>query len=611
MSVVSRESVAAELPIADPRWLDTDAGPALILRHPVADGVEPTTATLICPLFGWQEDCAYRSLRSWAQQLAADGYPTARLVLPGTGDSSGGPDVPDLVEIWIDTVARAADALRADSGAQRVVAIGVGLGGLLTLCAAVRGTAIDDLVLWAVPRSGRRLLRELRAHSEIIAAEFSPDDAVPPASEDGDLILVGYRMTAATARDLSAIDLTALRWPSAERHRVLLLGREQLGIDERLRRHLESEGAQVTVQAGEDYGILVANPQQSRAPAASIARTRDWLTETPVPTGDTGASAATESPRDSTPMHSESAVLSVGSDTVRETALSLPGPKGELFAILTEPLTTPSRGVCAIFLGGGAVPHCGPNRCWAEAARRWASWGVPSVRVDLSGIGEAAGADPELLSDANFYAPWRQEEVVGVCDGLQERGVADRFVLGGLCSGAYRSLQGALGDQRIVGALLINLYAFSWSPELVTERGRRNAVTTRFSVLVRQPFSREYLIKALRYIRPDNAWRLLRRSVERRQREITVQALDELNRRDVETLLLLGRNEPLLAALDRQRLIAEASRWPSLTIERIPSRDHMFRASELQRYVHERLDAAMTRILTRHATGVDRASGSR
>ena len=45
--------------------------------------------------------------------------------------------------------------------------------------------------------------------------------------------------------------------------------------------------------------------------------------------------------------------------------------------------------------------------------------------------------------------------------------MADRFVLGGLCSGAYWSLRRALVDERVRGLLLLNLYAFEYSRERV------------------------------------------------------------------------------------------------------------------------------------------------
>ena len=83
---------------------------------------------------------------------------------------------------------------------------------------------------------------------------------------------------------------------------------------------------------------------------------------------------------------------------------------------------------------------------------------------------------PSCVSDESTYESWRIDDVRSVLDQLQAAGIADRFVLGGLCSGANSSLQGALADSRVCGALLINLFLVTWSGELIAERIRRAAI---------------------------------------------------------------------------------------------------------------------------------------
>jgi hypothetical protein len=168
-------------------------------------------------------------------------------------------------------------------------------------------------------------------------------------------------------------------------------------------------------------------------------------------------------------------------------------------------------------------------------------------------------------------------------------------MLGGLCSWAYRSLRRALVDERVRGLLLLNLYAFEWSQELVAERGRRVAIAQGIPNARGHSFDRDFLSKAMGYARPDRAWRLLRRTVERKQRRLALSALDRLRQQDVQTLLLLGTQEPLLAQFERQALLTQLHRWPNLTIDCAPSGDHMYRALWLQRHVYAALDAAIMR----------------
>ncbi len=599
MSTVPRTSPQRETR-GRPICLALEPDPVLAFLH--AAPVERTTATAVLLLgpFGWQADCSYRGLRAWATSLADDGHTTARLVLPSTGDSAGGARDPDRMSVWVDAVAGAAGWLRETTGAQRVVGIGIGLGGMLTCLAASQGAAVDDLVLWAVPSRGRSMLRELRSLSQIVASEYAEEvgeDLLAP----GELSLTGYLLSAQAVSELEQMTLTDTEWPDAQRRRVLLLGRDGLSADRRLQEHFERVGADVTIAEGKDYGALMENPQQSVPPADTIALTSRWLAKAPA-----SSCGRARTPSARVPAEGEALEFTHDGVALRELPLRLAGPRADLFAVLSQPADIPCAPVCAVLLGAGALPHTGPNRGWVDLPRRWAARGVPSVRIDLSGIGESEGDDPSLLTDASFYYPWRTKEVQGVLDQLVQRGLPARFVLGGLCSGAYRALHAALADRRIAGVLLLNLYAFFWSEELVAERGRRTVLAGGLPNLRRQATDREFVAKAARFARPDNAWRLLSRSVERKQRRVTVQALDALRDRETETLLVLGHDEPLHDQFVRQGLLDQLDRWPNLSVERIPSCDHMFRAMWLQRHVYEAFTGTLDRVLA--AAGTQPAS---
>jgi alpha-beta hydrolase superfamily lysophospholipase len=454
MSTVPRTSPQRETR-GRPICLALEPDPVLAFLH--AAPVERTTATAVLLLgpFGWQADCSYRGLRAWATSLADDGHTTARLVLPSTGDSAGGARDPDRMSVWVDAVAGAAGWLRETTGAQRVVGIGIGLGGMLTCLAASQGAAVDDLVLWAVPSRGRSMLRELRSLSQIVASEYAEEvgeDLLAP----GELSLTGYLLSAQAVSELEQMTLTDTEWPDAQRRRVLLLGRDGLSADRRLQEHFERVGADVTIAEGKDYGALMENPQQSVPPADTIALTSRWLAKAPA-----SSCGRARTPSARVPAEGEALEFTHDGVALRELPLRLAGPRADLFAVLSQPADIPCAPVCAVLLGAGALPHTGPNRGWVDLARRWAARGVPTVRIDLSGIGESDGDDPALLSDESFYYPWRTGEVLGVLDQLVARGLPERFLLGGLCSGSYQALHAALADQRIAGVLLLNLFAFS------------------------------------------------------------------------------------------------------------------------------------------------------
>ncbi|MGI8712463.1 MAG: hypothetical protein ACR2NR_04625 [Solirubrobacteraceae bacterium] len=584
-----------ELPV----WLPSGSEHVFAILHLPAETAVRPTAVLVCSPFGWEEESGHRGVANWARALAAAGHPALRLDFPGTRNSTGDRSArfPDR---WTAAVADAADWLRARTGAPRVALLGIGLGGLIGCDAVLDGAAIDDLILWAVPAAGRRAMRELRAHARMIAARY-PDDATSP-EPGAPMEAVGYALDVAAVAAFEAITLTDRILPDGHRRRALLMGRDGLAVDERLEAHLTQAGVTVSNQPGPGYALLTGEPQGSRAPTETIATTIGWLGGDLPP----GESLATAIPSGERTGGVAPAVPVVAFEhrgaPIRETAVRLRGRSEDLFAIVTEP-AEPLDATCVVLFNSGSLSHAGPNRLWVELARRWATLGVRTVRVDFPGIGETPGDGDGLVDDNVFYEPVWIDETVGLLDALQGQGLAARFVLCGLCSGAYWAWQAALRDDRVVGAMLLNLWTFFYSRELVAERAPGDVLgrlrQQGFGRLIRRDVSREKLVEAIRAVRPRRMLAGARHSVERDQRSEIVRALDGLRARQLETILLFGLGEPMYQQMERDGLLTQRDRWPQLSVQRLPTSDHMFRALTVQREVHTQLDAGLAQIRDR------------
>lgn len=587
--------VAAEPTGGRAAWLALDPDPVLTFLHAPARARSRPSAVLLCPPFGWDEMSAHRALRAWADALASAGFPAARFDLPATGDSGGSPRDPARLETWTDTVGSVAAWLRDATGVARVTTVGIGLGGLLACRALSSGAPIDDLILWAVPARGRTLLRELRAYAGVVAARYPPDTR-PETLPEGDLEAIGFRLSAETVQAIDAVQLTTLPAAPQAGRRMLLLGRDGLPIDRRLVAASEQARAEVTVDDGGDYDDLVAHPQEGRRPAATIARTIAWLEQAPARPAARRLQTGSGRPGSC----ADSITIRHGEHAVRETVLRL---DDGAFGVLTEPVGRDRAQICGVWLNGGALHHIGPNRAWVEVARRWAIRGVPSVRVDLHGIGESSGEDRRLLTNPSLYDPERTRETLAILDQLRGLGLPDRFVLGGLCSGAYWALHAALADARVAGALMINLYAFVWTPDLVAERDTGQSLSAlqgrAWRRVLRRQLTREQVLDAIRSVSPARLRAGAGHPVERAQAAEIERSLDRLREQETHALLLFSRGEGLHDQLERQGMLAEAGRWPNLVCEEIPTRDHMFRALWLQRHVHASLDRALERVLDR------------
>ena len=109
-----------------------------------------------------------------------------------------------------------------------------------------------------------------------------------------------------------------------------------------------------------------------------------------------------------------------------------------------------------------------PNR-WPAAPRRTASStqpgpvsGIASLRLDFAGLGDSGtGIAGQEEVQTHGYEVGRSGDLTLALDLLERRGYR-RLVLGGLCSGAFHALQGALADTRVAGLLLLNLTTFAW-----------------------------------------------------------------------------------------------------------------------------------------------------
>lgn len=551
-------------------------------------------AILICPPFGWDDIGSYRPRREWAEQLAAAGHPVLRFDLPGAGDSAGGPRDPRRLDAWTAAVAATAARLRDVSGLSRVAVIGTGLGGLVALRAACEGAPVDDFVLWGVPARGKTLIRELRAFSRLEQVESSDpgrDDLVP----DGGLEAAGFLLSPETVTDLTALDLTALDLPDASGRRVLMLDREGLDVDHRLRDYLEQSGAGVEVAPGPGYSRYTEEPQLARAPREVFATVTAWLSEAPVGRARprAGGGAGATSSLDLPPQDPH----------VRETPFTVGLPAGRLFGILAEPVQAPRADLCAVILNPGALRRVGAGRMWVEVARRWAARGVPTLRLDLAGLGDSDGDAERYADTAALYVQELVPQVIEALDELEAQGMPKRFLLVGLCSGANWSFHAALRDERVVAAHLINVRALFWNRSLEVMRDARKARWALESSRWRRLLTGEVPPReVLRVARATllAPWTLSRQAMNRRTHRRDVEdAFDRLRDARQSLLLVFGEDEPVYDELARDGYLERLERWPNIELYRLPGNNHTFRPLRAQARAHELLDRALERELQR------------
>jgi len=575
------------------RYLHVDgAGAILALLHEPPAEHARAKAVLFCPPFGWEELCSYRRRRDWAQALANDGYATLRLDLPGTGDSAGSPFDDGSPLAWRDSICAAADWLRTTTGAHAVTGVGIGLGGLLLCDAIGAGAGIDELVLWATPGRGASFVRELRAFGRLEAAGAITTGKIAHArQEEIAAIAGGFVLTRATMAALEGLDATAIDFPTGRPRRVLMFERDGIPVDEPLREHLLGGGAEVVVRPGNGYSEMIAPPHEGHPPHEVIEATRSWL-------GGDGTAAAAGRDESGPNLafvrsvcESDSLELAHGNAVVRESEMRIAQPFGQLFGVLAQPVDIPVAPVSAILLNAGAHRHIGQARMWVDAARRWAAAGVPTLRVDLEGIGDSDGDGARFTDSGELYDARLVEQARSVLDALDARGFGPRYIAAGLCSGAYWSFHMALRDPRTSAAVMINPQAIFWDRSLHTARMLR----------------RSSKLKVLRgEVKLARLWSLAAGlpglTLERARARVRSRAGGSELDRALDTLRADGKRvhflfsgcEPLREELEAQGWPDSATaRWPNVSFGVIPGDDHILRPLPAQQFVHDALDRAL------------------
>jgi alpha-beta hydrolase superfamily lysophospholipase len=612
------------LPRMRPLYLGSGERTFFAVLHPGSEPVQKR-AVLLCAPFGWEDMCSYRSRLAWAEHLAREGYATLRIDLPGSGDSAGSPRDPGQLDRWTGAVTEAADWLRASTGAEQVTVVGIGLGGVVACRAALAGARIDELALWAVPSRARALVRELRAFSRMEVAHVLEDGPPENAQSGADLpagavAANGYLLSSETVAELEALDLSELDPDLALAGRALILGRDGLKSDERLQTLLERAGMSVTLADGPGFGAMTVEPQEAVAPTEVFELLSAWLSSpggslAPTEPGQAGTtpdalgSATAQKPQESDHLH-----LQVSGVELRETPVFIERPDGRLFGVLTEPVGQREE-LCAVLMNAGPQRHIGPNRMWVEIARRWAARGVTTLRLDVAGIGDSDGDAAPLVRVAALYAPEYVAQARAALDALQQRGLPERTLMLGLCSGAYWSMHAALQDSRISSVVMLNPRALIWDefsyavrrtqelrervllPSTWLKVLRGDITPARHLETARALAARAVLLPA----RAARRVRARRSDVQVQATEPIAEAFDALAVRDQRTLMLLTGKEPLTEELARKGLLDQLERWPTLRLVRggTSADTHTLTPIWLQHEVHELIDEALELELAR------------
>lgn len=457
-------------------WFGPQQRPRFGHYHPPSPQCDDRhTGIVLCPAFGYEDVCSHRAYRFLAGQLANVGFSVLRFDYDGTGDSAGYSHDTARVSTWSQDIELAVDELRRLSQCRHVSLFGMRLGGLLAIEAA-RTSTIESLVLWAVPRSGRKYSREMTLLSgEPESPPAAIDTHLNPSRplEERDRVAAGFLLSGETLEAIAK--LTPLEHDRPSTPAVLVIDRDDQAPDQKLAQHFEKLGATVEYAVRPGFAELQTDPHKTEIPREVFDHIGAWLQQRhPVPALNPKSSEPVTTSTQGGSARGEACWRLSAEASIRESALELDARNGKLRGILTQPANPEGAGdsEAVLLVNSGAVRRIGPNRIHTELARQWAeAEGKTTLRIDLAGLGESDGSEAQA---EHLYNDSVIPDARVAIDELQRRGFS-RITIVGLCSGAYVAYHSALVDDRVARVVMINPQTFYFRKGASLDVERRQA----------------------------------------------------------------------------------------------------------------------------------------
>jgi alpha-beta hydrolase superfamily lysophospholipase len=536
------------------------------------------TCVLFASAFGYEDLCSRKMQRIVAEQLASRGLASMRFDYMGTGDAldvddqSTGPN-------WVDDLQRAANQLKASTGAKRLILVAQGIGSLIAAQAMKQGLQIDGIAYLAPVTSGKSYLRELSMWSTLIddGLGLRKADRITQPGSIGGLV-----MPEAVVHWLAGANLLELTpQPSAP---SFVAFRADRAAEKRFADGLAQSGTDVSAIAFEGYDALMLSPTQSIVPQTICDDLVKWI----------DAQAGADLVQKSTEHIGISGAHEAAEFT--ESLISF-GPNQHLIGVETRP----NAGACTaavVLNGSGYDRRSGWGRQVTWLARELAKQGIASLRYDAANVADSAPS--ESAPAAVLYHTSQLDDARAAVDYLTGQHTVP-VMMSGRCSGAYLALKAAEQDPRISAVLAANPVVFYWQegrsldealdmrPRTLGEYGGRVFSLAIFGRLLRGEVN---ISAALRNLTKSFMSRYHARSARLRKSssedgKSVFKMFDQLKQRNIPTQLLFSENDAGIDNLKQYfETVAHARRrYTNLAIDIVYNADHNL-SSEASRGVY-------------------------
>jgi hypothetical protein len=235
---------------------------------------------------------------------------------------------------------------------------------------------------------------------------------------------------------------------------------------------------------------------------------------------------------------------------------------------------------------------------------------VPTLRIDLAGLGDSTGDMRYPLEDLELYQGEFGDQVESTLDALVALGLPPRFVLMGLCSGAYWSFQTAQHDPRVAAVVMLNPKALVIDPFVEALRAARHLRNrTSWREVLRGRVSKAGAKAAARAainagMSAPSHFLAARRARAEGRDELDL-GLDRVRDNGVRAVLLFTACETMRMELSRDDRLRPLDRWPNLDMHLLDGsvETHTLQPPHVQANVNAIIDRALDTFLSAQENG--------
>ncbi len=412
-------SLRDRLPIAEPRFF-TSGEKAIYSVHYRPRSGSLGRGVVMCHALGHEYARGYRNLQQLAIALCNEGFDVLRFDYAGTGNSDGG-----CGDLTCETMHRnlldARQFLLSQTSIQSVSVIGLRLGG--TIASSVTAEDFDQVVLWDPVVYGSEMLAMFdRFHDQQLTGlrRFSQIRSKSNIDQS-----YGHEMSDKKRQSLAKIK-------AATSHSNLTVVLTEGSLTSAKEQHwIKQVDRVIQVQdvVGWDKSQFTESAFSSPESNKAIINALKSASVSSLSLGER-------------PTHEWS------DSSITNNCAVVFGKYDHLLGVWSAADGSTENSTAVILVTPGMLHHVGPFRLYVDLAEKLAKQGIPSLRFDISGIGESFG-----VGVGGRSIDRAANEISQAIDFLQEAYQIEKVILFGLCSGADDSLHAAVRDKRVVGVV--------------------------------------------------------------------------------------------------------------------------------------------------------------